>query len=158
MVFRHIVKPDLALVGRTGRKWNSKIWITSLVEINVILGVNFRKLRLWIDIVFCKGSRICVWHYNTMLFLSFKCWKLFLDELIVLNLFSTSLTSCWQGILKVFINLLLVKLLLNTVNDRHNSLDVLIKQIPFLQTLIRNNIVLSIFFRSVLMYYDICSS
>ena len=80
-----------------------------------------------------------------MVFLAFGALELLVDNLIVLHLLSPSLYSGIERILEVFGYLFLVKLLFHSVDNCHYSLDVFVKQVTLLQTLVRNDVVLGFF-------------
>ena len=57
------------------------------------------------------------------------------DGLIVVDLQPALLVRLVQGTLEVLRDFIFVKLLLNTVDDRHDPLDILVKDVTLLQTL-----------------------
>ena len=58
-----------------------------------------------------------------------------IHKLVMVNLQHSSLIRMMQRTLKVSINLLLSKLFFYATYDRHNSFDVLVKDVSFLKTL-----------------------
>ena len=54
------------------------------------------------------------------------------DGLIVVNLQPALLVRLMQRALEVLCNFILIKLLLNTVDDRHDPLDILVKDVTLL--------------------------
>ena len=59
----------------------------------------------------------------------------FSHELVVVNLEDSTFVGTFQRALEVFGDHLLTKLLLDTVDDGHDTLDVTIKNVAFLETL-----------------------
>ena len=62
----------------------------------------------------------------------------FAHQVIVVNFQHSALVSRMKRVLEVFSDLFLVELLLNTVDNRHDSFDVLVKNVALLKTLKSN--------------------
>ena len=89
----------------------------------------------------CDDSRVCLWHDE--LFVSTLAIGLtgvglaerLADEMIVVDLQLPALVRILQRALEVFCDLLFAELLLNAIDDCHDSLNVAIKDITLLQAL-----------------------
>jgi len=88
----------------------------------------------------CDHRGVSVWHHtlrasSRSVLAGDRLVDRFTHNLVVIDLKRSTSVSALQSILEVFCDLLLAELLLDTINDGHDALNIAVKDVTFLKTL-----------------------